>query len=56
MRQETYLPRANSSMAEAAHAGTWRVLRDFKGKYQVLVDIDLGPFEAIQDKTWHLID
>jgi hypothetical protein len=28
----------------------------FKGKFQVLVDIDLGPFEAKQDKTWHVIE
>jgi hypothetical protein len=28
----------------------------FKGKYQVLVDVNLGPFETIQDKTWHLIE
>jgi hypothetical protein len=32
------------------------VPRDFKGKYQVQVDIDLGPFETIQDETWHLIE
>jgi hypothetical protein len=28
----------------------------FKGKFQVLVDIDLGPFEAKQDETWHVIE
>jgi hypothetical protein len=28
---------------------------DFKGKYQVLVDVDLGPFEIEQEKTWHYI-
>jgi hypothetical protein len=32
------------------------VPRDFRGKYQVNVDFDLGPFETIQDKTWHLIE
>jgi hypothetical protein len=31
------------------------VPKDFKGKYQVLVDIDLGPFETKQEETWHLI-
>jgi len=32
------------------------VPKDFKGKYQVKVDIDLGPFEAKQEETWHLIE
>jgi hypothetical protein len=32
------------------------VPKDFKGKYQVQMDIDLGPFETIQDETWHLIE
>jgi hypothetical protein len=29
---------------------------DFKGKYQVKVDMDLGPFEANMQETWHLIE
>jgi hypothetical protein len=32
------------------------VPEDFKGKFQVQVDIDLGPFEAKQDETWHVIE
>jgi hypothetical protein len=31
------------------------VPRDFKGRYQVLVDVDLGPLEIEQEKTWHFI-
>jgi hypothetical protein len=26
---------------------------DFKGKFQVRVDIDLGPFEARHDQSWY---
>jgi hypothetical protein len=32
------------------------VPEDFKGKYQVQIDIDLGPFETKQEETWHLIE
>jgi len=28
----------------------------FKGRYQVLVDIDLGPFEKKLEDTWYSID
>jgi hypothetical protein len=28
----------------------------FKGKYQVKVDIDLGPFEKKLEDTWYSID
>ncbi len=34
----------------------WRVPKDFKGKYKVQIDMDLGPFEVIQDETWHVIE
>jgi hypothetical protein len=29
---------------------------NFKGKYQVKVEIDLGPFEATQQETWRMIE
>jgi len=28
----------------------------FKGKYQVKIEVDLGPFEVKQEETWHLIE
>lgn len=33
----------------------WQVPKDFKGKYQVLIDIDLGPFQAKQNENWRSI-
>jgi len=32
------------------------VPKDFKGGYQVKVDIDLGPFEKKTEETWFSID
>jgi len=34
----------------------WRVPNDFKGRYQVKFDIDLGPFEKKQEEIWFTID
>jgi hypothetical protein len=34
---------------------SWRVPAGFKGKFQVLVNINLGPFETKQEETWHSI-
>jgi hypothetical protein len=31
------------------------VPEDFKGEYQVQVEIDLGPFERKLDDTWYTI-
>jgi hypothetical protein len=31
------------------------VPKDFKGKYQVKIDVDLGPFEVKHEEAWHLI-
>jgi len=28
----------------------------FKGKFQVQIDIDLGPFEVHQERSWHFIE
>jgi hypothetical protein len=30
----------------------WQVPEDFKGKYQVQLDIDLGPFERKVEDAW----
>jgi len=32
------------------------VPKDFKGKFQVQIDVDLGPFEVKQEETWYLIE
>jgi len=32
------------------------VPEDFKGKYLVKVNMDLGPFEIEQEETWHMIE
>jgi hypothetical protein len=32
------------------------VPENFKGKYQVKVDINLGPFESKYEEAWHLIE
>jgi len=29
---------------------------DFHGKYQVQIDIDLGPFAVKHEQPWHLIE
>jgi len=29
---------------------------DFKGRYRVKIDMDLGPFAKEYDETWHSID
>jgi hypothetical protein len=31
------------------------VPQNFKGKFKVLVDIDLGPFEKKMEDKWHSI-
>jgi hypothetical protein len=31
------------------------VPEDFKGKFQVQVDIDLGPFQVEHERPWHSI-
>jgi hypothetical protein len=30
----------------------WQVPKEFKGKYQVQVDVDLGPFEKKTEEIW----
>ena len=35
---------------------TWRVPTDFKGKYQVQIEADLGPFEVTHDREWFVIE
>jgi len=32
------------------------VPKTFRGKYKVLVDIDLGPFEKKLEETWYSIE
>jgi hypothetical protein len=34
---------------------SWRVPKDFKGKYKIKVEMAPGPFEVKQDETWHVI-
>jgi hypothetical protein len=31
------------------------VPENLKGKYRVQIDVDLGPFETLQEETWHSI-
>jgi hypothetical protein len=31
------------------------VPEDFKGKYQIKVNMNLGPIEINQEETWHFI-
>lgn len=42
--------------AEWNEWGYWQVPADFKGKFQVQVDVDLGPFEVTHERPWHTID
>jgi hypothetical protein len=28
----------------------------FKGKFQVQIEMDLGPFEVTQERSWHSIE
>jgi len=35
---------------------SWRVPENFRGKYQVQIELDLGPIETELDKTWYVID
>jgi len=32
------------------------VPEDFKGKYQIIIDVDLGPFETQQEEMWYSIE
>jgi hypothetical protein len=34
----------------------WRVPSYFKGKYQVQINVDLGPFEVTHDRKWRAIE
>jgi len=35
---------------------SWRVPENFKGRFQVQFEIDVGPFEVEQDQAWYIID
>ncbi len=44
-------------MGEAARAGTaWRVPKDLKGNFRVLVRPNVGPFKAEQKSQWFKLD